>query len=53
MKIHVFVALPTSAVLRETRATSLNLDTASSLLLDVLDIRTTVTDNLCTEIEAR
>ena len=53
MKIHILIALSTSTVLHESRAAALYLDTASSFLLDMFDIRTTVSDNLSTEVEAR
>jgi hypothetical protein len=53
MKIHILIALTTSTMFDECRATSLYLNTTSSLLLDVLDICTAVAYNLSAEIEAR
>lgn len=52
MQIHRFIAFGSSVVLHEARSTTLDLDTASSLLLDVFDIRTTLAYNLSTEVEA-
>jgi hypothetical protein len=53
MKIHILIALTISAMFDECRATSLYLNTTSSLLLDVFDICTAVAYNLSAEIEAR
>jgi hypothetical protein len=53
MQIHILIALSASALFHESRATALDLDTASSLLLDVLDVRTTMANNLRTKVEAR
>jgi len=53
MQVHIFIAFLTSTMLHEPRTTSFNLDTASSFLLDVLDICSSVADNLSTEIESR
>lgn len=53
MQIHVLVALSASALFHESRATALDLDTTSSLLLDVLDVRTAMANNLSAEVEAR
>jgi hypothetical protein len=52
MQIHRFIAFGSSVVLHEARSTALDLDTASSFLLDVFDIRTTLTYHLSTEVEA-
>lgn len=52
MKIHILIALSTSAVLHESRAATLYLDTASSFLLDMFDIRTAMSDDLSTKVEA-
>jgi hypothetical protein len=52
VQIHRFVAFGSSVVLHETRSTTLDLNTASSFLLDVFDIRTALTNNLSTEVEA-
>ena len=51
MQVHGFVAFGSGVVLHETRSTALDLNTASSLLLDVLDIRTTLTYHLSAEVE--
>jgi hypothetical protein len=53
VKIHVLIALLTSPVFHESRATALDLDTASGLLLDVLHIRTSMANNLSAEVKAR
>ena len=53
MQEHWFVAFPPRARFNETRATALDLHTTASLLLDVLDIGTTLTNDLCAQIEAR
>jgi putative ubiquitin-RnfH superfamily antitoxin RatB of RatAB toxin-antitoxin module len=52
VQIHGFITFSTSVVLHETRSTALDLDTASSFLLNVFDVGTTLTDNLSTEVEA-
>lgn len=51
MQVHGLIALFTSASLHESRTHSLNLNAASSLLLDVLDIGAAVANNLSAEIE--
>jgi hypothetical protein len=53
MKIHILITLATSTVFHKSRATALDLNTASGLLLNVLDICTAMTYNLSTKIEAR
>jgi hypothetical protein len=52
VQIHGFVAFSSSVVLHETRSTALDLDTASSFLLDVFDVGTALTDDLGTEVES-
>jgi uncharacterized protein with von Willebrand factor type A (vWA) domain len=52
VQIHGFIAFSSSVVLHETRSTTLDLDTASSFLLNVFDVGTTLTDNLSTEVES-
>lgn len=51
MQIHVVLALTTGAMLHETRATSFDLDTALSFLLDVFDVSTSMANNLSTKIK--
>ena len=52
VQIHRLVAFSSSVVLHETGSTTLDLDTASSFLLNVFDVGTTLTDNLSTEVES-
>jgi hypothetical protein len=52
VQIHGLIAFSSSIVLHETRSTALYLDTASSFLLDVFDVGTTLTNNLSTEVES-
>lgn len=52
MKVHRLVTLSISGMLQESRAASFDLNTASSLLLNMLDILPTMTDNLSTKIKA-
>ncbi len=51
MQIHWLFTLLAGTVFHETRTSSLDLDAASSLLLDMLDVRTTVAHNLSPQIE--
>jgi hypothetical protein len=53
MEIHILIALTTGAMLHKSGTTALDLDTASGLLLDVLHISATMTNNLSTKVEAR
>jgi hypothetical protein len=53
MKIHVLIALAISTRLHESRATALDLDAASSLLLDVLHVSSSMTNDLSTKVKAR
>jgi hypothetical protein len=53
MQIHVFVAFSPSAVFHEARATPFDLNAASSLLLNMLDICATVTNDLSTKVKTR
>jgi hypothetical protein len=52
MQIHGFVTLLTSRMFHESGATSLDLNAASSLLLNVLDIRTSMANYLRTKVKA-
>lgn len=51
MKEHRFVAFTASARFDESRATALDLNTATSLLLDVLHISTALSDDLGAQVE--
>lgn len=51
MQIHGLLALLVGAVFHESRTSSLDLDTASSLLLNMLHVRTTVPHDLGPQIE--
>lgn len=53
MEIHLLIALGVGVVLDETAPTSLDLNAASRLLLDMLDVAATRTDNLSAQIESR
>lgn len=53
MQIHVFIAFLTSTMLHKSRTTSFNLNAASRLLLNMLDVGTSVTDNLSSKVESR
>ena len=53
MKIHVLITLTISTRLHEPRATALDLDAASSLLLDVLHVSSSMTNNLSAKVKAR
>ena len=52
MKVHGLIALSIRAMLHETGVAALDLDTTSRFLLNVLDIGATMTDYLCSEVEA-
>jgi hypothetical protein len=52
MKEHVLIALAPCRKLQVARTTALDLDTASSLLLNVLHVGTTMTDNLSPQVES-
>jgi hypothetical protein len=52
MKIHILIAFATSAVLHESRAAALDLNTASGFLLDMLDIGATMADDLGAKVKA-
>jgi hypothetical protein len=52
MQVHRFIALTTGAMLHKAGTAAFNLDTASSLLLYMFHIRTTMSNDLCTEIKA-
>ena len=53
MQVHLLIALHLSAVLLESTATSLDLDSATRLLLDVLDVRSTSSNDLGAQVETR
>lgn len=46
MQVHRFIALPIDTTLKKARASSLDLDLAMGSLLDVLDVRATLTYHL-------
>jgi hypothetical protein len=52
VKIHVLIAFTTSAMFHESGPTALNLNTTSRLLLNVLNISTSMTDYLSTKVKA-
>lgn len=52
MKVHGLIAFSTGADLSESRATTLDLDLATRLLLDMLDISAALTNNLCTKVKS-
>lgn len=52
MEIHGLVALAVRSMLHKARIATLDLNTAASLLLDMLDIRSTMTNNLRSEVES-
>lgn len=53
MQIHWFIAFLVSAVFLESRSAALDLDTAVSFLLDVLNVLTSLANNLRAQIKAR
>lgn len=53
MQIHGLVTLTIGAGLAESRTPALDLHAASSLVLDVLNIRTALSDNLRPQVETR
>jgi hypothetical protein len=53
MQEHVLIALPTGGSFHVARAAALDLHTAAGLLLDMLDIGATMTNDLSTEVETR
>ena len=53
MKIHRLVALFVRTMLHKARVAAFDLDTAARFLLNVLDVSTTMTYHLCSEIKAR
>lgn len=52
MEVHCLVTLTVSARLDEARAAALNLDSAASLLLDVLHVSATLANDLSTQVES-
>jgi hypothetical protein len=53
VQVHLLIALHLSVVFLESTATSLDLDTATCLLLNVLDVRSTSSNNLGAQVETR
>ena len=53
MKIHRFIGFCTSAMFHEAAPTAFDLDSATSLLLDVLDICAAMANHLSSKIKAR
>lgn len=51
--MHILFALPVGSNLQIAGTAALDLDAAASLLLDMLHIGATVTNNLGTQVEAR
>ena len=52
VEIHGLVALLAAVWFHETRTATLDLDLAAGFLLNVFDVVTSATDNLCSQIEA-
>ena len=52
MKIHLLITLSASAMFHKSRVATLDLDTASSLLLNMLDVSASMTHNLCSQIKS-
>lgn len=52
MQIHGLVALSPSALFHETGIAALDLNAAACLLLDMLDVCTSMADDLGSEVEA-
>jgi hypothetical protein len=53
VQVHGLIALRVCAVFHKTRAVTFDLYTTSCLLLDVLHVGSTVSDNLGAQVEAR
>ena len=53
MQEHGLITFLPSARFDESRATALYLNTAAGLLLNMLDIRTALANNLSTQVESR
>jgi hypothetical protein len=53
MKVHWLVTLSASALFHKARATALDLNLAPRLLLYVLHVGTSLSDDLGTEVETR
>lgn len=53
MKVHVFLSLAAGRVLNITRTATFDLHTTAGFLLNMLDIRSAMTHNLCTKVESR
>ena len=52
MQIHWLVAFSSGAMFNEARSATFNLDLAASLLLDMLNISTTLPDYLSTKVKS-
>ena len=52
MQVHRLIALTAGAMLHKSGTATLNLNTASSLLLNMFHVRTTMPNDLRTEIKA-
>ena len=52
MQIHRLIAFSSSAMFNEARSAALDLDLAASLLLDMLNISTTLPDYLSTKVKS-
>ena len=52
MQVHGLITLAIRAMLHEAGITAFDLDTASCFLLDVLDVSSTVSDDLRSQVEA-
>lgn len=50
---HLLLTLTASGRLDKARAAALDLDSTAGLVLDVLDVRATMADHLCAQVEAR
>ena len=53
MEVHNLIAFLTCRMLHETRTATFDLDTATSLLLNMLHVGTSMTNNLSSKIESR
>ena len=53
VQVHLLIAFHLSVVFLESTATSLDLDTATRLLLNVLDVRSTSSNDLGAQVETR
>jgi hypothetical protein len=53
MKVHVLIALTASTVFHESGSPPFDLDTASSFLLNMFNISSSMTNNLSTKVKPR